>query len=132
MKVLKISNYSNLKLSPCPSKTIFFVINFEFPSPKAGLLEPLGIQYCQPDPTTTTTTTTTTTGITAPPSTLNCIQDALNNVCATIDKPECSGYSFARYNTIKGKWRCYESASTTNNIKSCVNEIGDRTPCEGK
>ena len=62
-------------------------------------------------------------------STEGCLQAALDNYCLNLVKPACTNFPFARFNTEKGKWRCYENLSGTNTKKNCANDAGERVSC---
>ena len=60
----------------------------------------------------------------------SCLQDKLDSFCKQLVKASCENFEFARFNTEKSRWRCYDSIAASSSIKSCVDETGTRIFCD--
>lgn len=57
------------------------------------------------------------------------MQGLLDAQCRLTVKDTCNKFAYARYNTVKGRWRCYENIDHSSTTKSCVNDAGERIQC---
>ena len=127
----------NLNDASSGSMIIAFQLSAQYSSERIGNLIPDGIWYCRGNPNQETTeqpttdeplTTTTAEPFTSSP--ISCLQDRLNDFCQNLVKPGiCENFQYARFNTEKGRWRCYDYVSQSVSKKSCVDEAGSRIFC---